>query len=660
MRLAWRRGIVTNLTSDAGSVQLVRREDGRIVSARDDLGRSVSYAYDNDGRLVTATDLAGGTWRYAYDADGALASIVDPRGKKILAATHADGKVSNVRALHAETAFHYGTSSTRAVDVLGRTTTFHRDASGITTGVGDPSGRLTVLAFDADHLPVSVTRGGVVEARMTYDDQGRLATLWRPGGQTAYAYNRRGLTIVSGAATTRYRYSNKRVVSAIDADGNRGYSYTEDGALATTTVDGVETVLTSRSDGVVQEASRDGTRLLSIAYRSDGRVASMTRGAGKGENTVVYTYDGRGFRTSADYGGGVSSSLGYDAAGNLVHYSASAPDGWSLSQEYSIGDYNEVTRIGTGEGADVSFSYDSAGRLIGAQAGVRSLAVTYDDLNRATRVDLDAQVLVEYDYARLDADAGLAGDMLTVDVLVPHGTSGIFGTMESVVYARPEPMDLGPVRYAPELRTFVAGHRHLVPDALLVSSLDRRMIPWRGGIVDERPFGSDKPSGSLFVPPEFRSVNCYVCSGSVQSVAVLAPSEAEVSEPVDVGFTVNGVCVGGPGTPPLGPEDPYIWRNDISYGDGGYEHLNTMGVATREYTFEAVGTYDISDSVSCYCATPLVVSIGSTSVNVVCPDSSVASDVPAWELSLLQPPLLQRLRRPISGGPGIEATVLVY
>lgn len=514
------------------------------------------------------------------------------------------------------------------MDILGRTTTFHRDASGLTTGVGDASGRLTVLAFDAEHRPVSVTRGGTVGVRMTYDHEGRLATLWRPSGQTAYTYSRRRLTTVSGASTAHYRYLNARVVSASDADGNREYMYTEDGALATTTVDGVEMVMTSRLDGVVEEASRDRTRVLGIAYRSDGRVVSMIRGEGEGESTVVYAYDDRGFRTSADYGAGVSSSLAYDAAGNLKHYSASSPNGWSLSQEYLIGDYNEVTRVVTGEGADVSFSYDSAGRLIGAQAGVRSLAVTYDALDRATRVDLDGEVLVEYDYARLDADVGLAGDVLTVDVSVPHGTSGIFGTMESVVYTRPEPMDYGPVRYAPKLRTFVAGHGHyLVPDAVLASSLDRRMIPWRGGVVDARPFGSDKPSSSLFVPPEYRSVNCYVCSGSVQSMSVLAPSEADVNEPVEVEFVVNGVCVGGPGTPPLGPEDPYIWRNDISYGDGASEYLNTMGVATSQHTFGAVGTYNTSDSVSCYCSTPLVVSTASTTVNVVCPASSVASDV---------------------------------
>ena len=50
--------------------------------------------------------------------------------------------------------------------------------------------------------------------------------------------------------------------------------------------------------------------------------------------------------------------------------------------------------------------------------------------------------------------------------------------------------------------------------------LDRRMLSWRGGEVHGRPFGMDKPSGSLFVPPEYRSVNCFVCTASVESASV--------------------------------------------------------------------------------------------------------------------------------------------
>ena len=132
MRLDWQSGAVTGRESDGGSVEFVRRADRGVP------GRSVAYGYDKDG---------------------ALTAVVDPRGKTILAASHADGKVATVRALHAETAFHYRTGATRAVDGLGRTTTLHRAPDGRTTGVADATGRLTQLEFDAEFRPVTIITG---------------------------------------------------------------------------------------------------------------------------------------------------------------------------------------------------------------------------------------------------------------------------------------------------------------------------------------------------------------------------------------------------------------------------------------------------------------------------------------------------------------------
>ena len=221
LMIDWRGTDVARLASDRGSVEFVRRADGRIVVARDDQQRSVAYAYDHDGRLSAVADLGGGTWRYDYGEDGALTAVVDPRGKTILAASHADGKVATVRALHAETAFHYGTGATRAVDGLGRTTTVHRAPDGRTTAVADATGRLTQLEFDAELRPVSIIRDGTVVVRMGYDLAGRLTTLWRPAGTSTFGYGEHGLTSVVGPETARYRYENGRLAHAADSGGGR-------------------------------------------------------------------------------------------------------------------------------------------------------------------------------------------------------------------------------------------------------------------------------------------------------------------------------------------------------------------------------------------------------------------------------------------------------
>ena len=609
-------------------MEFVRRADGRIVAARDDLGRAVGYDYDDRGLLAAATDLAGGTWSYGYDEDGGLTTMVDPRGKTILAASHRDGRTATVRALHAETAFHYGTDTTRAVDGLGRTTTFHRDAEGITTGVADATGRLTQLAFDAGFRPVSISRDGTVVARMDYDAAGRLTALRRPDGDSVFGHGDHGLESVDGTGTARYRYEAGRVAHAEDAEGERGYAYTDDGVLASATAGGVETGIATRPDGVVHELRRDGGRLLGIGHRPDGRVVSMARGDGGVPNTVRYDYDARGFRTAAEYGGRTSSALGYDAAGNLVRYELATGGRTVLSQAYEIGDYNEVVRIRTGEGPDLSYGYDSAGRLTAAQAGVRTATVAYDDLDRAVEVGLDGDTLATYDYARADADAALAADRITAETPVPSGTSAVFGTMETVVYTRPAPMDFGPVAYEPELRTFVATHRHLVPDAVLASSLDRRMLPWRGGDVDGRPFGTDRPSGSMFIPPEYRSVNCFVCTASLQSasVAVETPSVV-VQEEFDIVLGAGGTCMVDQGGPqgggfgaPVGP----LWHHSVAFGDGSTATASGA-FATIRHTYSSRGTFNVRDDVACSpCQSVFTLGFGSLSISV-CKTRAVTS-----------------------------------
>ena len=397
----------------------------------------------------------------------------------------------------------------------------------------------------------------------------------------------------------------------------------------------------------------------------------MERGAGGEPNTVRYTYDERGFRKAAEYGGRVSSTLGYDAAGNLVRYkiATGAP---VLSQRYEIGDYNEVVGIRTGEGPDVSFDYDSTGRLIAAHAGARTAAVAYDDLDRAVRVDLDGNAVALYAYAPADADAALVADRITSDTPVPAGTSAVFGTMESVIYTRPAPMDLGPVVYEPTLRTFVATHRHLVPDAVLASSLDRRMLQWRGGEVDGRPFGIDKPSGSLFVPPEYRSVNCFVCTQSLQSASVTVTAAPKAGQAFDVLLSAGGTCIidegGSQGAgfgAPVGP----MWHHSVAFGDG----QTTTGegaFSTVEHTFASPGTYQIRNEVTCSPCLSVFV-LGAAAAEVPVEDDcagvtvivAVGHNTPAVDIAGLTPgtqAALQCLRRTVAANGGALNVLSAY
>lgn len=519
LHLTYQDGRLATVASKAGRIRIERRDDGRIIGARDDLGREISYAYDAAGRLHKVTDRTGGIWEYRYDdpSSGELAAMVDPRAVTILEASHHDGRVAWLRILRRETTFSYDKHGTKAVDVLGRTKVFHHGRSGLTEGIEDAAGDFTQIVFDNDLRPVTVMRNGEATARMRYDEEGRLAWLWWPDGETAYTHGGKGLIAVDGAATARYRYDDHgRVVYALDERGERAYAYDEAGGLAGLTMNGHELQLRTSPVGVITDVRRNGASLISHVIADDSRIASTVYGDGEGSRAVSYRYNQRGFREAATFSDGIAVLMHYDAAGNLIHISAKARDGRSETDDYEINAFNEVERIKSSDPAgpsSMSLRYDEAGRLYEMREDGHTLAVDYDPLDRITRIALDGEPLFHYDYEATDMDAATALDALSTAVAVPFGTSNVFGTAESIVYTRPHPMDYGPVVHAPEPGMLRVETAHLVPDAVLLSSLERRVMPLTGEPVADAPFGHDKPSNSLFIPPEYFSVNCHACSG---------------------------------------------------------------------------------------------------------------------------------------------------
>ena len=576
VRLDWRRGALVEVTSDAGWVRISRRDDGRISSIIDDVGRTVSYSYDSDGRLAGVVDLAGGQWRMGYAGGGQLSSITDPRTKVVLAAAWTDARVSRLRALHETTDFAYADAATTATNLLGWATVYRRVDSGITTSITDRTGATTEVGFDADHRPVTVTRDSTTIARIGYDDEGRLATLWRPAGETTFTTNNRGeVTVATGAWTARYRYDERRIAHASDGGGVRDYRYAEDGSLAGATVDGVETAVRANADGTLAEISRAGSSLAAYGYVPGGRVSSINYGE---ERTATFAYDARGLRTSASYAYGtdrrIDASMSYDAAGNLTRIERSAADSEATEQTYSIGDYNEVLRVRTGDGTDparpdLSFEYDAAGRMQRATLGRRAATVEYDALDRATRVAVDGDTVLQHAYGPDDADAALREDRRTGGVLVAAAVSPVFGTMESIVYARPRSAEFGIVAYSPSRKTFEVRPDALAGDALLLASLHARMVPLGGDEPNPAPYGHDKPSNSLFVPPEFRAVNCELCTGFVYGVD-LSVTPAGTHCPTRYSAVVDGYChTEIPGDySPFGFGIPLPWYHSTYFGDG--------------------------------------------------------------------------------------------
>ena len=512
--LSYANGGLAAISSGTAKAHLHRRPDGRIVAIEDHLGRIVRYQYDDLGRLEALTDLAGEAWRFAYVPPAAggspLARMADPRGHAILEAAYADGKAASVRHLAAKATFHYGDRTTRVVDGLGRTTTFYHLASGITDAIADPLGRLAQLSFDEHARPTALRRDGVAVAKLAYDSAGRLlAIVAGPAGaakRTAFSYGPHGLIRAIGdGMDATYRYDAQgRVAGVADATGGRSYGYDDAGRLHTITVDGAVTELAADANGATTEVRRDGELVIAYRYQPDGRVAAIDYASAGA--AASYRYDKRGFRTEADYGDDVRSKLRYDGAGNLVHYEVRSPTG-TATQDYAIGTNNQLLEIrngGPGSAPSVAFEYDAAGRLLAVAAGQRHATIAHDDLDRVTAIALHGEPLLNYDYDPLAAGAIAAADRITAEVAAPPGASAVFGTLDTIVYTRPRPMEHAAVAYDPARKTLVPRAGHLAPDAALRSSLARRSIPVGKAAPGPKPFAADKPSNSLFHPAPVR------------------------------------------------------------------------------------------------------------------------------------------------------------
>lgn len=607
-RLSYANGRLAAISSGTAKAHLHRRPDGRIVAIEDHLGRAVRYRYDDLGRLEALTDLAGEAWRFAYSplaaGGSALTRMADPRGHAVLEAAYEEGKVASLRHLAAKANFHYGARTTRVVDGLSRTTTFYHLASGITDAISDPLGRLAQLTLDGDARPTVLRRDGVAVAKLAYDADGRLlAIAVGPAGtgkHAAFSYGPHGLVRAAGdGVDATYSYDAQgRVVGVANAAGQRSYGYDAAGRLHTVAVDGATTELSTDANGATTEVRRDGELVIAYRYRPDGRVAAIDY-ADAGA-AASYRYDKRGFRTEADYSDDVRSKLRYDGAGNLVHYEVRSPKG-TTTQDYEIGPRNQLLGIRNG-GAEsapsVAFEYDAAGRLLAVAAGQRHATIAHDDLDRVTAIALDGEPLLKYDYDPLATGAIAAADRVTGEVAALPGASAVFGTLDTIVYTRPRPMEHAAIAYDPALKTFVPRSRHLAPDAALRSSLARRSIPVGKAAPGPRPFAADKPSNSLFIPPQFAAVNCRTCSSSIQSATFSAPGRARVGEAVQFTSSVTGSCaeVG------LGFYGSTDWQHSISFGDGGTTSASGFaGFATVSHVYTTPGSYAAATAISCTC-----------------------------------------------------------
>jgi RHS repeat-associated protein len=360
-------GNITQITSQNGRyVQLSYDSCNRITQAIDNIGRSVSYFYDNTactGRLSSVQDMDGYSESYGYTdpADAThLTTITDKRGNlvttnlydtsgRVFQQTLADGTFWQ---------FNYTLDSTNAYIAQ--------------TQITDPRGNVEVMQFNAaGYVTSKVLAQGLPEQQSysyAYYPSNQLQTITDPLGRiTKFTYN----TFGSVTAITRlYGTSNAVTRSFVyDPTTHRLSSYKDE--LTHTWTFGRDTLgnLTSITDplnnvtsivnnymGMPTKVTDPLQHAIQIGYQQ-ADVASLTNALG---NTTHTFTDGAGETLSLASALGHQEGVTLDAMGRITQYTDPMSGSTSVTYDHNG---NTLTVTDPRNLSSHVFTYDARNRL---------------------------------------------------------------------------------------------------------------------------------------------------------------------------------------------------------------------------------------------------------------------------------------------------------
>ncbi|WP_149259133.1 LamG-like jellyroll fold domain-containing protein [Actinomadura sp. K4S16] len=432
-------GTVASWTTAVTKYKLDTR--GLPTSMVDPNGQSTHFTYDEAGRqvVVTAptvnTETGGGTPVAAhpvsmigYDTFGARTETQDPDGNVTTIAYDAAGQQTGTTLP--------GYTPPGETNEITAVTTRAYDDDGNVTDVTDPLGKITHLAYNQLGDVSTVTDASDGVAKAVHDTNGEVLSTTSPtGAQTQFTYDHLGRKLTettlerrpspvaatttysytassdnpSGAflasettpegATTQYRYDNVGEVEAVtDPAGNQTrYGYDLYGRkVKMTNPDGTSTIwrLTRYGDPkrVIQRDTDGSTTLTSTAatYDAMGRLWSATDANG---HKTRFIRDSLGRITSevqpVDDTRSITTSFGYDAAGNRTRYTDGRGNSWiygynTWNKPESVLEPATATYTTTNDRTS-TVAYDAAGRPVrNTLPGGVTVTTGYDDVGRVT------------------------------------------------------------------------------------------------------------------------------------------------------------------------------------------------------------------------------------------------------------------------------------
>ena len=422
---------IIGFTNRFGSIVTVQKEEDDVLNQVDGEERLALVAYNEEGFAGRVEDAYENTFILAYDAESNLVEITDPEGQAWHISRDGRGRVTHLQTpegRNVQRLQHEGSDVLE--DDLGLVWKRQRDLFGRLCAISDAAGRKITLERDAAGHVKKLQIGDAYTAEFSYNPAGRLTTFadsegrqsqrrydsamrlvdWRltDGTQRRFTYdaaNRLAAIVKGRKGSTEMSYDQAgRLVEIGFADGShRAYRYTDD-AVIVENDSNAKTRNYNPLGELTHVAGTNGSE-TDVSFGPTGELISF-----ESEGTEhFFTYDTLGRVAEWDLNG-ATVGFGYDADG-CVRSVDSERGSWSLTAD----ERGRPMRIVSEEAmSTVDLSYDATSRLQTlAVAGSTIARISYDDLDRVTRIDLPAEG------QSVDIATGSGEESQLIDVSIP-------------------------------------------------------------------------------------------------------------------------------------------------------------------------------------------------------------------------------------------------
>ncbi len=405
LSFAYSGGRLQSATDAFGrSLSLTYNATNLLTQVADSTGRAVTFAYSPTGNLTNYTDAASLNWGYEYNTNNLLTAARDPDGIVTIRNFYDPlGCVTQqVSATSNTWRFSIGGNQGTEKDPFGNQTVHWFDDDGRNLGTQNALGIRTYIGYDIEGLIEYDSDLNDNWNLYIHDNQFNLTRTLEAfysdiPRETFFGYDGLNhLVAITNALgnVTRNQYDAKHhLTSTVDVLGNETtFEYWPNGLLKKKTEAGGRiTDYTYDSYGNVDTVVSTHAGTVDLDYNARGELVKQ-KDAKNAE--TLFTYDNRGLLLKTVYPDGSSVSNSYNGAGLLI----AQKDARSNIVSTTYTPAYKVKTVTFPNNGTVSNTYDAADRLIATRnAKNQTTAYALDAIGRITSVS-SAYSVVKNDY----------------------------------------------------------------------------------------------------------------------------------------------------------------------------------------------------------------------------------------------------------------------